>query len=201
MRVALSGGIASGKTLVSDTFASLGVPVIDTDLLAREVVETGTDGLHQVVRRFGDSVLDENGALDRRQLRQIIFSDDTARKDLEAIIHPLIREQCEIKMNQHKTAGVSYCVVVIPLLVETGQHENYDHSIIVDVLPEVQLERLMKRDNSSLEQAKKIIASQASREQRLAVADDLILNCSTKEAVEQQVNKLHERLCLLAKHY
>ena len=199
MRVALSGGIASGKTLVSDTLEALGVPVIDTDLLAREVVKTGTDGLDQVVTRFGDTVLDENGALDRRQLRQIIFSNVAARKDLEGIIHPLIRKQCEIQMNQHKAAGASYCVVVIPLLVETGQHENYDHVIIVDVEPEVQLERLMKRDNSSIEQAQKIIASQASREQRLAVADDLILNCSTKEAVELQVKKLHERLCLLAK--
>jgi len=180
MRVALSGGIASGKTMVSDIIAGYGVPIIDTDVLAREVVVPGSVGLQQ-------------------ELRGIVFSDDDARRDLESILHPLIREQTNLKLDEFDQQDTLYAVVVIPLLVETGQHKSYDHVVIVDVEPAIQIERVMARDNCSLEQAEKILASQASRKERLAVADDLILNSSTKKAVDLQVKKVHDHLTSLAK--
>ena len=199
MRVALSGGIASGKTTVSNAFAKHGVPIVDADLLAREVVAPGTEGLQLIVERFGADILNSAGALDRRQLRKIVFSNDDARADLEAIVHPLVRKLTQKNLEQHDADGALYCIVVIPLLVETGQHKQYDHVVIVDVDQEVQIDRLMARDKSTREQAQKIISSQAGKEQRLAIADDLIINRSTKIAVDLQVRKLHERLQRLAR--
>ena len=199
MRVALSGGIASGKTTVSNALATYDVPIIDTDIIAREVVEPGTDGLKQVVERFGDSVLDDTGQLIRLRLREIIFSEPESKKDLESILHPLIRAQTHTQLELLKTRGILYCIVVIPLLVETGQHDEYDQVVIVDVEPSVQLKRLMKRDDCSEEHAKNIINSQASRAERLAVADELILNSTTEKAVDLQVKKLHQYLVGLAK--
>ncbi len=199
MQVALSGGIASGKTTVSNALQKLGVPIIDTDILAREVVEPGTDGLQKIVTTFGTEILDDKGALDRKQLRAIIFSDPTARSDLESILHPLIRDLTNTRLNALDKQQTPYAVVVIPLLVETGQRERYDHIVIVDVEPEIQIKRLMARDNSSKEQAEQILASQASREQRLAIADDVIFNSGTTTAVELQVKKLHEYLLKLTR--
>jgi len=199
MRVALSGGIASGKTMVSDTLANYGVPIIDADVLAREVVAQGTVGLQRIVDRFDKSILDDAGALDRKKLRTIIFSDDSARDDLESIVHPLIREQTNLKLDELSQQNTLYAVVVIPLLVETMQYKNYDHVIIVDVEPAIQIKRVMERDNCSLEQAEKIIESQAGRKERIAIADDIILNSSTKKAVDLQVKKVHNRLTSLAK--
>jgi len=199
MRVALSGGIASGKTMVSDTIAEYGVPIIDTDLLAREVVAPQTEGLQSVVARFGKSILDDSGALDRKKLRDVIFNDDKARHDLESILHPLIRDLTNQKLDELEQLDTLYAVIVIPLLVETKQQDNYDHVIIVDVEPEIQIKRVMTRDNCSREHAEKIIASQATRKERLRVADDLVLNSSTKKAVDLQVKKIHERLTWLAK--
>lgn len=199
MRVALSGGIASGKTMVSNAIADFGVPIIDADILAREVVAPGSVGLQRIVERFDRSVLNTSGELDRKKLRAIVFSDDDARKDLESIVHPLIRELTTQKLDELARQDTLYAVVVIPLLVETGQHKSYDHIVIVDVEPAIQIERLMQRDNCSLEQAEKILESQASRKERLAVADDLILNSSTKKAVDLQVQKIHDRLTSLAK--
>ena len=198
IKVALSGGIASGKTTVSDALAEYGVPIVDTDVIAREVVASGTPGLAKIAERFGDSVIDESGALERHKLREIIFSDASARKDLESILHPLIRTETVRQLQEHQSAGAPYSVVVIPLLVETDQQKNYDHVIIVDVDPAIQLQRVMARDNSSKKQAESIIASQATRSQRLAVADDVIQNNSSHETVISQVRKVHEKLFKLA---
>lgn len=199
MQVALSGGIASGKTTVSNALAAYDVPIIDTDIIAREVVAPGTDGLKQVVERFGDSVLDKSGQLIRLRLREIIFTQPESRKDLEAILHPLIRAQTHSQLELLRTQETLYCVVVIPLLVETGQYKEYDQVVIVDVEPSVQLKRLMKRDDCSEKHAQNIINSQASRAERLAVADELILNSTTEKAVDLQVKKLHQYLVLTAK--
>lgn len=199
MRVALSGGIASGKTTVSNAIAEYGVPIIDTDILAREVVEPGTDGLRQIVDRFGDSILDEHGALDRRQLRGIVFSDDSARAYLESVLHPLIRDLTTERLEQLDQETIPYAVIVIPLLVETGQENSYDRVIIVDVEPKIQIQRVMQRDNCTEEEAERILASQATREQRLAVADDVIFNSASTAAVDLQVKKLHEHLLRVAK--
>jgi len=199
MRVALSGGIASGKTTVSNALAEYDVPIVDTDIIAREVVAPGSDGLKQVVECFGKEVLDDSGQLSRPDLRNIVFSDSAAKKDLESILHPLIRQKTNEQLDLHSSNGALYCVVVIPLLVETGQHTDYDQVIIVDIEPSLQLKRLMKRDYSSETQAQKIISSQATRAQRLAIADELILNVGTKKAVLLQVKKLHKYLTLRAK--
>ena len=199
MRVALSGGIASGKTMVSNAIAGFGVPIIDADVLAREVVASGSVGLQRIVDRFDSTVLDGTGSLDRKKLRDIVFSDDDARRDLESIVHPLIRELTNQKLTELARQDTLYAVVVIPLLVETGQHKHYDHVVIVDVEPTIQIKRLMARDNCSLEQAEKILETQASRKERLAIADDLILNSSTKKAVDLQVKKVHNHLTSLAK--
>ncbi len=199
MRVALSGGIASGKTTVSDAFATHGVPIIDADILAREVVAPGTDGLKQIVDRFGENMLNYTGALDRKKLREMVFSDDTARDDLEAIVHPLIRDLTQTRLKQHEAEGALYCIVVIPLLVETNQQGNYDYVIIVDVEPKVQIQRIMDRDHCSPEHAKDIIATQATRKERLAIADDLIINSHTKLAIDLQVKKMHAHLLSLAR--
>ena len=199
MRVALSGGIASGKTMVSDAIADYGVPIIDADVLAREVVAPGTAGLQRIGDRFDKSILDDSGALDRKKLRTIIFSDNSARNELESILHPLIREKTNLKLDELAQQKTLYAVVVIPLLVETGQHKSYDHVIIVDVEPAIQIKRVMARDNCSLEQAEKIIESQAGRKERIAIADDIIINSSTKKAVDLQVKKIHTRLVSLAK--
>ena len=155
--------------------------------------------MQRIVERFDKSILNNTGALDRKKLRDIIFSDENARNDLESILHPLIRELTNQKLDELEQQNTLYAVVVIPLLVETGQHKSYDHIVIVDVEPAVQLKRVMARDKCSLEHAEKILASQADRKERLAVADDLILNSSTKKAVDLQVRKIHDRLTSLAK--
>ena len=198
LRVALSGGIASGKTTVSNTFKELGVPVVDADVLSRKVVEPGCEGLMAVVDRFGQSILQSDGSLDRKQLRQIVFSDPAARTDLENIIHPRVRELTQQFLNQQKANGCVYCMVVIPLLIETNQQKNYDHIVIVDVEKQTQLERLMARDNSSLKLAENILKSQASRKQRLAIADDVVSNTGSIDETKAKVKVLHKKLANLA---
>ena len=130
LTVALSGGIASGKTAVSDLFHSLGVPVIDADLLSREAVAPDTPGLAAIRQRFGDNVIAADGSLDRAALREIVFSDDKARSDLESIVHPEVRHLTQAALRQHASNNAAYCLIVIPLLVETGQQNSYDHVII-----------------------------------------------------------------------
>ncbi len=198
LRVALSGGIASGKTTVSDSFSDLGVPVVDADLLARKVVEPNSDGLAAIANRFGQQVISSDATLNRQLLRQIIFDDSDARSDLEAITHPLIRQLTLDSLAIHEKNGALYSIVVIPLLVETGQQNTYDYVIVVDVEVQTQLKRLMKRDNSTRTQAEKILASQASRQQRLAVADDVVTNSGDIGSTKVQVMELHNKLTKLA---
>ncbi|MEZ5458741.1 MAG: dephospho-CoA kinase [Steroidobacteraceae bacterium] len=195
LRVGLTGGIASGKTLVSRMFAARGVPVIDTDELAREVVAPGSDGLAAVRARFGDGVLAADGSLDRRALRARVFADPDARRDLEAITHPRIRALVEARS---AAAGGRYQVIVIPLLVESGRRTPVDRVLVVDCPESLQLERLLRRDGGSREQAEAILAAQASRAQRLAVADDVIVNAADPQAVESEVDALHRRYLALS---
>jgi dephospho-CoA kinase len=190
LRIGLTGGIASGKTLVSRQFATLGVPVIDTDELAREVVAPGSDGLTAIRARFGDGVLAADGTLDRRALRALVFADPDARRDLETITHPRIRALVEARS---AAAGGAYQVIVIPLLVESGRRTTVDRVLVVDCPESLQLERLLRRDGGSREQAEAILAAQATRAQRLAVADDVITNTGDPAAVEAAVAALHRR--------
>jgi dephospho-CoA kinase len=189
-RVGLTGGIASGKTTVANLFAARGVPVIDTDVIARQVVEPGEPALAAVVDAFGPQVLGVDGRLDRPHLRKRIFGDAQARRRLEAILHPAIRMEME---RQSRAAGGPYQVLVIPLLVEGGRRDHVDRVLAVDVPEATQVERLMRRDGVPREQAEAALRSQAGREARLAFADDVIENTTDLAALESRVAQLHEK--------
>ena len=187
-RVALTGGIASGKTAVANLFATHSVPVIDTDIIAREVVEPGQPALAAVVDAFGTGVLAADGRLDRPRLRERIFGDAEARRRLEAILHPAIRAEME---RQSRAAGGPYQVLVIPLLVEGGRQNHINRVLVVDVPEATQIERLVRRDGVSRDQADAALRAQASRDARLAFADDVIENTGDVAALETRVAKLH----------
>jgi dephospho-CoA kinase len=195
LRIGLTGGIASGKSTVTQRFAELGVPVIDADVASRRVVEPGTPGLAQVVKRFGARVL-ANGQLDRRALRNLIFKDSSLRQALDAILHPLIRAEMEREAAQ---AQGPYVIMAIPLLVEGGgSAKRVDRVLVVDADETLQMQRLQARDGSSEQQAREILASQASRAARLSQADDVLLNAGTVAELRQAVDRLHEQYLQLA---
>jgi dephospho-CoA kinase len=173
LRIGLTGGIASGKSTVARLFAERGVPVIDLDQVAREVVEPGQPALAAIVNEFGEAVLDAEGRLDRAALRQRVFDAPEMRKRLEALLHPRILDAA---MRLAATAGGAYQVIVVPLLVESGLADWVDRVLVVDCPAETQLERLLTRDGGDEAQARAILNSQASRERRLAAADDVISN-------------------------
>ena len=189
-RVALTGGIASGKSTVANLFAELGVPLIDTDVIAREVVEPGRPALAAIVAAFGPGVLDAQGCLDRRRMRERIFADPAAKQRLEAILHPAIRAEME---RQSRMAGGRYQVLVIPLLAESGRRDHVDRVLLVDVPEALQVERLALRDGVSREQAEAALNAQATRAERLAIADDVIQNAGRVDELKQQVRALHEK--------
>lgn len=194
LRIALTGGIASGKTTVAKLFAALGAKLIDTDQIARDIVTPPSIVLDRIVARFGPGVLLTNGSLDRTQLRRIVFADPDARRDLEAITHPAIHEEVERLSRQ---LGGPYQLVAIPLLVETGTAERYDRVLLVDASPEAQKRRLMLRDGVDAAAAAAVLAAQATRAERRAAADDVIDNESDPKHLVAQVEKLHERYRLL----
>ena len=193
--IALTGGIASGKTEVSRRFAQLGVPVVDTDKIGRELVRPGQPLLASIARAFGAWVLDASGALDRRRLRDKVFSDPDSRHQLEALMHPRIRNEAA---RQVAASPGPYCILVVPLLAESGDFPGIDRVLVVDVQPEVQIERVMRRDGSGRDQALAILAAQASRTDRLAIADDVIDNSGTLAELDARVRELHERYLELA---
>ncbi len=192
--VGLTGGIASGKTLVSDAFAALGVPIIDADLLAREAVESGSAGLDALTSEFGDRIADDNGELKRSELRQIIFNDPAKRATVDGILHPLIRELSDLHIAKAAAQSHAYAIYAVPLLVETMQADRFDFIIVVDVPKETQLARLLERDGGTSEQANAILDAQATREQRLAIAHFVIENTGTITRTVNQVEALHEQL-------
>lgn len=186
--IALTGGIASGKSAAATFFSDLGVPVFDTDQIARDVVEPGTPALAQLVAEFGADILDATGRMDRARMRERVFNDPGQRRRLEAITHPAIRAELARRAQQ---ADGSYQIHVIPLLAEGGRAAAYDRVLVVDAPEAQQLRRLMARDASSEEQARRILAVQATRQQRLAIADDVIENTGTLEDLRRQVHSLH----------
>lgn len=197
--VALTGGIASGKTAVSDRLADRGAVVIDTDLIAREVVEPGQPGLAAIVEAFGSEMLDADGSLDRAAMRQRVFSDPDSRKRLEGILHPLIAERVKQRIASEQDAD--YLLLVVPLLVESGLFLDADRIVVVDVPQSVQIKRLARRDSSSEQQVRAILASQASREQRLNVATDVIDNSGSLAELEDAVDRLHRSLSGAARQF
>ena len=189
LRIGLTGGIASGKSVASDYLASLGIPVIDTDLISRELVQPGTKGLQRIVDTFGESVLDEQDALDRSRLREIVFASDVERTQLEDILHPAIRDRVEELVAE--IAKAPYVVIVIPLLFETRYPIPVDRVLVIDTDEQRQLDRLMQRDDISIEQARAMLDAQAKREQRLQQADDIAHNDGSLEEFQAQLLKLH----------
>jgi dephospho-CoA kinase len=187
LSVGLTGGIASGKTTVAKLFAARGIVVIDTDAIAREIVAPGRAALGRIVETFGRGVLDSSGALDRRRMRTLVFTDPAQRGRLEAILHPLIVDEMTRRSAQ---AQGPYLVLVIPLLAETGSRTYVDRVLVVDCPVEVQVARLLARDAEDERQALAMIASQATREQRLALADDVISNDGDLRKLEAQVEAL-----------
>ena len=190
LRIGLTGGIASGKTTVANFFAGLGVPVIDTDVIAREVVAKGAPALAQIRADFGDEVFDDDGLLDRTAMRKLVFSDDSKRRQLEGILHPRVREAAEA---QAQAVTDPYVIIVVPLLVDSPMKEFMDRVLVVDCSEDAQLSRLKARDTENEEQARRIIAAQASRAERLAIADDVVQNDTDLEETRRKVTALHKQ--------
>jgi dephospho-CoA kinase len=187
-RIGLTGGIASGKSTAAKFFGALGIPILDSDQIARDVVEPGQPPLERLVKRFGPSILTADGHLDRPALRDIVFSDPMARADLEALTHPAIGAAMEARSAE---AGGPYQVLVIPLLVEKNLSSHVDRVLVVDCDEELQVRRLRDRDGSTPEQAQAILGAQAPRAARLRAADDVITNEADMSAVQDQVAALH----------
>ena len=196
--VGLTGGIASGKSEVARRFQALGVQVIDADVAARDVVSVGSEGLAEVVAAFGPGVLDAAGALDRAAMRRRAFDDPGVRTRLEAIVHPRVRALLEAGC---ASVTGDYVIAAIPLLAEGGGREHYpwlDRILVIDVAPGIQLTRLLQRDGIDAALAQRMVAAQASRERRLAIADDVIVNNGSLEALATHVEALDKRYRTLA---
>ncbi|TNG94820.1 dephospho-CoA kinase [Pasteurellaceae bacterium USgator11] len=197
--IGLTGGIGSGKSTIADWFAELGVPIVDADVVAREVVAPGSPLLAQIAEHFGQQVISAEGGLDRAALRQIVFADKDKTEWLNQLLHPAIRQRM-LRQLQQQTA--LYVLWVVPLLIENKLTEYCDRVLVVDVSEAIQLQRAVRRDNSNIQQIKKIMQAQVSREQRLAKADDVINNdrplSESEKDLRAQVLQLHQHYLALA---
>lgn len=187
--VALTGGIGSGKSTVADAFSRLGVTIIDADIIARQVVEPGTPALRAIAEHFGHDIISPDGTLNRRLLRERIFSHPEEKAWLNALLHPLIQQETQKQISQ---ATSPYVLWVVPLLVENKLHDKADRVLLVDVSVATQIQRTIARDNVGREHAEQILAAQATREARLAVADDVIDNNGAPDAIASDVARLHQ---------
>lgn len=190
LRVGLTGGIGSGKSTVKNYFDELGAPTIDADEISHRLTRPGEEAFNDIVELFGEGCLDETGRLRRRYLRELVFSDPALRKKLESIIHPRVR--AAIRDFVDRAAG-AYCVICIPLLLETGAQESLDRVLVVDAPEELQLERAGRRDGAAARQVADIMKAQLGRAERLCAADDVIVNDGDLENLRAQVRRLHER--------
>ncbi len=195
--VGLTGGIGSGKSTIADMFADLGVPIIDMDRIARQIVEPAQPALVQIKQAFGEKIVDVNGHLNRQQLSKIIFDSAEKRHQLEAILHPLIRQETERQLAELKAA---YCIVVIPLLLESNQRNLVDRILVVDVSESLQITRTMQRDKISAVQARKILAAQVQRDSRLNAADDVIDNSFEMDDIRARVKELDQQYRALSEN-
>ena len=190
-KIGLTGGIASGKTTVSDCFKKLGTQVIDADVISHEVTEPSGSAFEVILSEFGSEILDEKGLINRKKMRAIIFNDPSQKKILENIIHPKVRDEMFQRINK---SDDHYLIVSVPLLVETGMHQIMDRNLLVDCSEDTQIERLMHRDKITLNEARAILKNQASRSDRKKIADDLIVNENnvTLIELEDKVLELHK---------
>ena len=190
-KIGLTGGIASGKTTVSDCFKKLGTQVIDADIISHEVTEPSGSAFEEILSEFGSEILDDKGLINRKKMRVIIFNDPSQKKILEKIIHPKVRDEMFQRINK---SDDHYLIVSVPLLVETGMHQIMDRNLLVDCSEDTQIERLMHRDKITLNEARAILKNQASRSDRKKIADDLIVNENnvTLIELENEVLELHK---------
>ncbi len=189
--VGLTGGIGSGKTQASNAFEALGVPVIDTDLISHAITAPNGLAIPAIREAFGDELIDPSGRLDRNKMRELVFKDPKARHKLEAILHPIIANVTMASISQHSQAP--YVVLVVPLLAESPQWiSRCDRILVIDCEVETQVARVMQRSKLSAEEVMAIIATQATRDARKAIANEVIVNESTVEALTQQVRRLHD---------
>lgn len=188
--IGLTGGISSGKSTVADLFKAKSIAIIDTDQIAHEIVAPGQAALERIVEHFGEEILADNGELDRKNLREIVFNDKAQKQWLEALLHPIIIYEAKSKIQAIQSA---YYIVIIPLLIETGPYDFIDRILVVDVPEDIQIRRTMVRDHCTESQVRAILNSQASRAQRLAQADDVILNEQGLAELSKQVDTLHKK--------
>ena len=196
LTIGLTGGIGSGKSEVADMFGRLGVPVIDADVIAHQLVQPGTETLSDVITVFGDDILSPDGTLDRARLADIVFNRPEMRSRLEAIIHPRVRERIRAFKNEH--SNEAYIIVVIPLLLESGQRDLVDRVLIVNADESVRIERVQARDTRTLAQIRAIIQNQADDRQRQEAADDVIDNNASLDDLRLAVHELHRQYLTLA---
>ena len=197
--IALTGGIGSGKTTVSDIFKSKNIPIIDTDLIARQIVEQGRPAYDEVIKEFGIEILNSDKTINREYLRKLVFSSEEKRVQLEKILHPLIWDEVALQIAKLKS---SYCIVVVPLLVENLQNDKpikFDRILVIDTTEELQLKRSIQRDNSNETMIKKIMKNQVSRQTRLDTADDVILNIDNLDSLTRDIQNLHAQYIELSK--
>ncbi|EEF78848.1 dephospho-CoA kinase [Methylophaga thiooxydans] len=197
-RVGLTGGVACGKSTVSQLFSELGVTIIDADVIARKLLEKDTDCYKQVIELFGTDITFSDGEINRALLRDLVFSDATAKHQLEKILHPEVREQM---LALAETSETAYCIFVVPLLVEADMLDLVDRILVIDIPEATQLERLIKRDKLTKTQAQNILNNQATRQQRMQVANDLIDNQNDINSLKDKVEQLHHFYRELALKY
>ena len=190
LTIALTGGIGSGKTSIASIFKSLGVPIIDSDTISKEIILPGKPCFKDIVNEFGEEILTNKGTIDRYKLRDIIFNNDKARIKLENIIHPVVFKNIDTEIS---LINYPYCLVIIPLLIETKSTERFDRILVIDALESLQFERIVKRDDISPILIKKIIKTQAKRKERLRYANDIIVNNDKIMNLNKSINALHKK--------
>ena len=189
LKIGLTGGIGSGKSTVCKIFSEFGVPVIDADIIAHSLVRPGMPALEEIAKTFGKELISNDGTLDRKKIRDQIFANDTERKKLENILHPAVYKEISVQVENIIS---KYCIISIPLLIETDASDTVDRILVIDVPRELQLQRASNRDKTNKSDIKSIIDSQISREDRLAAADDIVNNDGNIENLHRQISGLHE---------
>ncbi|GMQ92100.1 MAG: dephospho-CoA kinase [Gammaproteobacteria bacterium] len=196
LKIGLTGGIGSGKTTASNIFSGLGVPIIDADVIARQVLAINQPAFAETIQLFGKAILDKNGHIDRGTLRTLIFDNPVKRSALEQIIHPRVRDAIEKKAASLQT---DYCLIVIPLLIESNMQDLVDRILVITANPEKRINRIQRRDNTSLDDVQKIIDAQIDEKERLSCADDILMNNNDILSLENDIRILHQKYQELAK--
>ena len=197
MIIGLTGGIGSGKSAAAALFKDIGVDLIDADDLARDSLSINSEGYKLFIEEFGDKYLDENKNINRELIRKLIFNDSDAKSKLESIIHPIVRSGIETFIKNKKS---DYCIIVVPLIFETNSSKIYDRVLVIDCDVDVQISRTSKRDNQTKSDIKNIVNKQASREQRLSIADEVIVNNGSLDLLRNEVLKIHKKYLEIIKN-